>query len=122
MNTSASDGTYVDWSTQTGGGLTVATGPSTSTKFTNNVPLISVAGTASVDVDGFVQLNNVSLAVVKTVLPTIGITDGTTPTTLTNASLLTIGISGASGFVGINGGTSQCSGSGRRSTTSCLRR
>ena len=105
MNTSASDGTYVDWSTQTGGGLTVATGPSTSTKFTNNVPLISVAGTASVDVDGFVQLNNVSLAVVKTVLSTIGVTDGTTPTTLTNASLLTIGISGTSGFVGINGGT-----------------
>ena len=71
---------------------------------------MQLSGSATVAVGGFVLLSNVNLALEYTTLPSVTVTNGTTPQTLTNAQLLTFGMNGASGFVGINGGTSQATG------------
>ena len=107
LNTTASDGTFVDYATTP---LTVPTGPSTSVTLSDSKAIISASGTLNVNLGNFVTLTNVNFAFSKTTLASVGVTAGTTIDTLTNAQVLTFGLSGASGFVGIDGGTSQAVG------------
>ena len=112
VNTEASDGTYVDFSQFTGGGLSVATGPSETESLTDTQPLTEISGTVNLSVGGFLQVTNGSFALQKKTIPTLSVTNGTTSTTLTNPNLLTFGLNGGSAFAGINGGTANAIGFG----------
>ncbi len=99
INTKANDGTYVDFSQFPGGGLPVATGPSSSETISLSAPLVKVAGNVTLAVDGFAYLSgNVAFSKQGNV--------SVTPAgsaTATDVSLLTVGASGVNAFFGIGG-------------------
>ena len=63
----------------------------------------------SLYVAGIVQLSG-DFSITTSVLPSVTVTNGTTPLSLPNASLVTIGASNGAAFVGINGGTAEAFG------------
>ena len=95
LNLKASDCTYANYATQPNQGLTVQTGPLTTATLADTLPVIDVNGTVNVNVDGFVQLTNASFALYDSTLASLTVTNGTTPTVLTNANLLTFGVTRA---------------------------
>ena len=71
-------------------------------------PIVTTTGTVTVGAFGFLSVTG-QFAFQKTAM-TVTTTNGTTSSTLANAALLTFGMSNVTGFVGINGGSTNAIG------------